>query len=304
MGEVDFSRGAEVEVSSDEEGFRGAWFAATVIRSASKKKKLLVEYQSLMADEKGSKPLREFIDAVHVRPRPPRELDPSFKKSEEVDAFCNDGWWEGIIINVLENSRFSVFFRGSREQIEFGISELRLHREWVDGSWVPPLEEQSKSSKTEAKCNKRALKVKCSKGKSVVKLSKGTLVEVSSDEEGFQGAWFAATIIKTIGKDKFLVEYQSLKTDDETEPLREEVDTLHIRPFPPELPKVDCLSLFEEVDALCNDGWWVGVIAKVLSNSRYIVYFRKTKEEMELGHSELRPHQDCIGGKWVRASQV
>ncbi|KAF8394707.1 hypothetical protein HHK36_020924 [Tetracentron sinense] len=299
MEEVHFSKGSEVEISSDDDGFRGSWYSATVLRSVSKKKKFFVEYQSLMVDEKGSKPLREFVDAVHVRPRPPRELDRSFKLSEEVDAFHNDGWWEGVVIDVFENSRYSVFFRGSREQIKFQQSDLRLHREWVDGSWIPPLEEHM-----EAKSGKKTLKIKFSKGKLTAKFSEGAVVEVSSDEEGFQGAWFTATIISTIGNDKFLVEYHSLKTDDETKPLREEADALHIRPSPPETPMVDSFSRLEEVDALYNDGWWVGVIAKVLSNSRYIVYFRNTKEELELGHSELRLHQDWIDGKWVRASQV
>ncbi|GAB2287949.1 hypothetical protein Dimus_022301 [Dionaea muscipula] len=36
--------------------------------------------------------------------------------------------------------------------------------------------------------------------------SKGSLVEVSSDEDGFQGAWFSAMVVDRIGEDKFLVE--------------------------------------------------------------------------------------------------
>lgn len=134
--------------------------------------------------------------------------------------------------------------------------------------------------------------------------SEGVLVEVSSDEEGFLGAWFAATIIKTIGSSKFLIEYKCLRTEDDTEFLREEVDTLHIRPYPPETMVVDRFHLLEEVDALYNDGWWVGVISKVFGQRSYIVYFRGTNEEMEFDHSDLRLHQDWIDGKWVRASQV
>ncbi|THG08764.1 hypothetical protein TEA_020771 [Camellia sinensis var. sinensis] len=61
---------------------------------------------------------------------------------EEVDAFHNDGWWEGIVTAILQDSRYSVFFRSSREQIDFPDSDLRLHREWVHGIWVPPLEQQ------------------------------------------------------------------------------------------------------------------------------------------------------------------
>ncbi|KAM3704628.1 hypothetical protein ACB094_03G019800 [Castanea mollissima] len=146
--------------------------------------------------------------------------------------------------------------------------------------------------------------VKASDATAQKMFSKGTLVEVSSDDDGFEGAWFAANIVKTVGKDKFLVQYQSLRTDDDSGFLREEFDTLHIRPCPPETLVVDRLSLFEEVDALYNDGWWVGVISKVLGGSKYLVYFRDTDEEIEFKHSDLRPHQDWIDGKWIMASQA
>lgn len=64
--------------------------------------------------------------------------------------------------------------------------------------------------------------------------TKGTPVEVSSDEEGFNGAWFAATIVEAVGEDKFLIEYQSLRTEDDSAFLREEIDTLPLQPCLPE----------------------------------------------------------------------
>ncbi|OVA16728.1 Agenet-like domain [Macleaya cordata] len=292
-----FSKGAEVEVSSEDEGFRGAWFVGTVIRTVNKNKKILIEYHNLVENEKTKKPLREFIDVVNVRPRPPQESsNQGFNVSDLVDAFHNDGWWEGVVTKVLKkNARYSVYFRDSKEQIEYSQSELRCHREWVDGSWDPPLEDhpQSTPSKSELDQNKESSWMR-----------KGTLVEVSSDEEGFVGSWFAATIIKKIAENKFIIEYQNLKTDDETELLREEAEAKHIRPCPPNTPQVDRYSLLQEVDAHYSDGWWCGVISKVLSGTRYIVYFRESKEEMEFDHSQLRPHQDWVNGKWVRASLV
>ncbi|URD79303.1 Agenet domain [Musa troglodytarum] len=45
-------------------------------------------------------------------------------------------------------------------------------------------------------------------------IGRGKMVEVSSDEEGFLGAWFTATILESMGKNKFLVQYHNLKTDD------------------------------------------------------------------------------------------
>ncbi|GMY31288.1 DUF724 domain-containing protein 3-like [Fagus crenata] len=101
---------------------------------------------------------------------------------------------------------------------------------------------------------------------------KVTLIEISTDEDGFEGAWFAATIVEAVGKDMFLVQYQSPRTDDDSGFLREEFDTLHIiiRPCPPETFVVDCFNPFEEVDAFYNDGWRVGVISKVLGGSKYM----------------------------------
>ncbi|XP_052180292.1 protein AGENET DOMAIN (AGD)-CONTAINING P1 [Diospyros lotus] len=147
-----FKKGGEVEVSLEEEGFRGSWYTATVLRRVSKKNyKMLVEFKNLTADEEGTKPLRQFVEAILARPVPPRELNRSFKLSDEVDAFHNDGWWEGIVTAVYpmeeqrqdsSTRRYSVFFRSSREQIDFPQSDLRLHREWFHGKWVPPLEQE------------------------------------------------------------------------------------------------------------------------------------------------------------------
>lgn len=132
----------------------------------------------------------------------------------------------------------------------------------------------------------------------------GTPVEVRSDEEGFVGAWFAAKIVRAIDKNMFTVEYQNLRTDDDSQLLRETVYSQNIRPAPPDILESKSFRLLEEVDAWYNDGWWVGVISKVVKNSSYFVYFRDTEEEIEFKHSDLRLHQDWIGGKWVRASQV
>lgn len=46
-----------------------------------------------------------------------------------------------MITKELENGKFHVYFKRSKEQLEFGEDQLRLHREWINGSWKPPLEE-------------------------------------------------------------------------------------------------------------------------------------------------------------------
>lgn len=135
-----------------------------------------------------------------------------------------------------------------------------------------------------------------------LKFSKGTPVEVRSDEEGYKGSWYTANIVEILENDNVLVEYNTLKTDDETEFLKEETDASDIRPSPPEVQHVHPFALSERVDAWYNDGWWVGCIYKILPrSSKYKVFFALSNELLEFEHSELRPHLEWIGGKWIAA---
>ena len=143
---------------------------------------------------------------------------------------------------------------------------------------------------------------KGSKARKKGKLSEGTLVEIRSHEDGFRGAWFAATILEAVGKNKYLVKYKSLRTEVDKEFVKEEVDVQDVRPYPPAAIVVDGFDLNERVDTWYNDGWWEGVISKVLKQGRYKVYYKETDEDMVFEHSDLRPHQDWINGTWVVAS--
>lgn len=312
-----FSNGAEVEISSDEDGFRGSWYEGIVVRPIQKKQRtnkddddddessnklrVLVEYKTLMADKKGKRPLKEAMTLVQLRPRPPPERRRKFKVSDEVDAYYNDGWWEGVVMEVSSDGKYSVFFRGTRDQLEFEESRIRIHREWANGEWTPPFGDEGEEKKrkeklvsTETKPNNEAAEI----------FSEGSLVEVSSDEEGFEGAWFVATIVKLLDNGNYLIEYQTLRNNDDTAFLQEETDRLHIRPRPPDIGSFESFKVLEEVDALHNDGWWVGVISKVLKGQRYKVYFKASNEELEFKHADIRLHLDWTNGKWVRASQA
>ncbi|WOG82984.1 hypothetical protein DCAR_0102157 [Daucus carota subsp. sativus] len=345
-----FKKGALVEISSDEPDFRGAWFLGTVIsRSRAKQKnQVFVQYHTLMSDHDETKFLREKVDVIQLRPPAPREMGRAFSLGEEVDAYHLDGWWEGVITRIsgqdsAGGARYSVYFRGTREELDFGADELRLHREWVRGEWVPPFEFMSNTNVEEPSKNaveklgeetfaevansitnveEPCIDIVENFGKGTLggvasdnaneescigigeKFRKGAFVEITSDEDGFQGAWFAATMLEKLSSDEYMVEYQSLTNDDGTELLKEKANIKHIRPFPPETAVADYYSLLQEVDALYNDGWWVGVISKVLQGKKYLIYFRGTNEEMEFNHSDLRPHQDWIDGKWVMAPKV
>ncbi|KAL5700779.1 hypothetical protein ACHQM5_026187 [Ranunculus cassubicifolius] len=140
----EFSKGMLVEVCSDDQGLRGAWFVATILQSIPRKKKALIQYHTLItsssSDEERSKPLKELVDFINLRPIPPKGSNFRFNLSDEVDAYHNDGWWEGIVTRVLEKDRYLVYFRCGKEEIEFGEEELRVHREWVNGNWIPPID--------------------------------------------------------------------------------------------------------------------------------------------------------------------
>ncbi|XP_059313330.1 protein AGENET DOMAIN (AGD)-CONTAINING P1 isoform X1 [Lycium ferocissimum] len=312
-----FTNGTEIEISSDEEGFRGAWYEGRVIRpilkkqrrnnndddESNKKLRVLVEYKTLMADKKGKKPLKETMSLIQLRPRPPPEKKRKFKVSEEVDANYNDGWWEGVVMEVLGNGRYSVFFRGTRDQLEFDESQMRIHREWANGEWTPPFNEVGEGQENEDKAKLVPTEIRPN-NEAAENFSVGSLVEVSSDEEGFEGAWFAATVVKLLDNGNYLIEYHNLRNNDDTDFLQEETDRLHVRPPPPDIGPFKSFKVLEEVDAQHNDGWWVGVISKVLKGQRYKVYFKGNNEELEFKHADIRLHLDWINGKWVRASQV
>ncbi|XVF62403.1 hypothetical protein PTKIN_Ptkin09bG0004800 [Pterospermum kingtungense] len=293
------SKGDQVEVKRP----NGANYAATVLRlpSTMQKNMVFVEYQAVY---EGSARVKGYVDVSNVRPLPPLELNRCFKIGDSVDAYRENGWREGVVREILENSKYIVGFGEKEEESEVEQCNLRLHREWDDGSWVPPLTELTKS--TEEKDNtSRKVKVKFVLGKRPkdATFQKEDEVEVTSDEEGFRGSWYKAIIVEYIGNnDKYLVEYLNLMTEDRR-PLREEAEARHVRPCPPNLSYVASFRLGEVVDAWYNDGWWVGVISRVLTKSIYSVYFGLTNEELDFHHSSLRLHQDWMNGKWIIASE-
>lgn len=142
--QVLFPKGVEVEVTSDEEGFKGAWYRAHILESVSKssskkRKKPVVEYKALVTED-GSGPLTEQVELSYIRPLPPQTENSreSFDVDDIVDAFYRDGWWTGTVRKILEDGRFRVYFDHPPDIIEFEAKDLRSHWDWVDGKWVRP----------------------------------------------------------------------------------------------------------------------------------------------------------------------
>lgn len=66
-----------------------------------------------------------------ARPLSPRQSVRTFKLSEKVDAYHNDGRWEGVITAVHDGDMYTVYFRPSKVENVFSGADLRLHTEWV-----------------------------------------------------------------------------------------------------------------------------------------------------------------------------
>ncbi|PHU30068.1 hypothetical protein BC332_02161, partial [Capsicum chinense] len=298
-----FSEGMSVEVKRDKKGCYGSWHIAAIVKSVGYDK-FLVEYQKLKTVN-GSQFLKEEVGASCIRPCPPeiQSFHP-FEHLDKVDAWFNDGWWEGHITEVLGGLKYVVCLMTTEEELVFEHSMLRPHQEWVKEKWVTSREYDMRRSSSDMTLKSKELKIriKCSgRITSEPKFSKGMRVEVKSDEEGYQGSWYTAVIVESIGQHSFLVEYLTLRTEDESEPLKEKADASDIRPCPPVIQRVDRFKMLEEVDAWYNDGWWVGLICKILDGLKYMVYFWTTNEELVFDHFTLRPHQEWINGKWVIA---
>lgn len=140
---------------------------------------------------------------------------------------------------------------------------------------------------------------------------KGQEVEVRSDEDGFGDAWYVATVLESPPKSAskkrkmVMVEYKTLVVEDCSTPLTEFVDPRYIRPLPP----VDSDSgplVFQEndvVDARYRDGWWTGIVRKVLEPSRYRVCFDNPPDVIDFDGKDLRAHWKWVDGNWVPAEK-
>ncbi|KAI3693818.1 hypothetical protein L1987_76770 [Smallanthus sonchifolius] len=284
------TKGSQVEVSSGEDCFTGAWYVATVIHPPPPISSpnhhpgnhlVYVEYHNLISGDGSSTPLREYANISYVRPSPPSDTNsPNFQLNDLVDAFCRDAWWTGVITTVIDDSNFVVTFQNPTDEVQFHCSGLRIHRKWVDGRWFQPQKQ----------------------GSAGLMFTVGRKVEVSFEKESLRDCWVPATILKNSDDNTFLVEYQQQGTGDEVILHKVTVDYLHIRPSPPHLRDKNFVVL-EKVDAYYDFGWWSGVITKELADNRYIVFFKHMENEREFIYSRVRPHMEWKGGKWFNASQ-
>ncbi|KAK7264397.1 hypothetical protein RJT34_32006 [Clitoria ternatea] len=131
---IDFQRDDKVEVCSNEEGFIGSYYEATVV-SHLDNGLYMVRYKTLLEDDE-SQPLTETLFPKELRPVPPRVHSSNFSLYQCVDAFDNDGWWVGRITGQSDSSHYLVYFESSNEEIAYHSSKIRVHHEWLHGEWI------------------------------------------------------------------------------------------------------------------------------------------------------------------------
>ncbi|GKA05861.1 agenet domain-containing protein [Tanacetum coccineum] len=143
-------------------------------------------------------------------------------------------------------------------------------------------------------------------------ITKGSQVEITSDTTNLHtGAWFSATVIHpppshAPNNHLVYVEYHTLLTDNGTSRLREYANVDSIRPSPPPLPLVDGdgfvkFEVDDLVDVFYRDGWWTGVVTRVVDEINFVVRLRVNDgfEEVEVNLKDLRVHRKWVGSKWV-----
>ncbi|XP_039010643.1 uncharacterized protein LOC120139525 isoform X2 [Hibiscus syriacus] len=145
-----------VEVRQFEEGLRGSWHPGVVVGVSHLFRS--IEYNELLCETRDSNliesiPVTEAIEGLHsrrhvsstyrghIRPLPPSSQPRSNQNlgfGVCVDAFFEDAWWEGVILDNDENaSERSVYFPDEDDECKFSVSQLRAAHEWDEflGIW-------------------------------------------------------------------------------------------------------------------------------------------------------------------------
>ncbi|KAH0936302.1 hypothetical protein HID58_013419, partial [Brassica napus] len=129
----------KVQVSIQEDRFKGSWYRAILEQNPTrvKGKKLRVSYKT-MCNEDGVNPLKETIERSFIRPVPPECLNEGavFKEGSVVDAYFNNGWWTGVIVVERPDGSFLVYFDDQPDIMRFIRNQLRPHADWIGSKWV------------------------------------------------------------------------------------------------------------------------------------------------------------------------
>ncbi|KAH9315926.1 hypothetical protein KI387_024553, partial [Taxus chinensis] len=148
---VSFDIGDRVELLSQDSGIRGCWFRCKVV--SKQLHHLKVCYEDVQNEDESDN-LKEWVLASRVavpdkleiripgrlaiRPCPSEnEISSNIVIGTAVDAWWNDGWWEGVVVMIKEPlAGVHVYFPGENETSIFKIKDLRISRDWVNNKWT------------------------------------------------------------------------------------------------------------------------------------------------------------------------
>ncbi|XP_010939253.1 uncharacterized protein [Elaeis guineensis] len=149
-----FKVGEKIELLCQDSGIRGCWFKCTVLQLSHRR--LKVRYDDLQNVD-GCGNVEEWIPAF--RPAAPDKLGMrcsgrltirpcplcdcllntvAFLNGTPVDAWWNDGWWEGVVVGTdsCEDDRLQVYFPGEDVFLICQRKNLRISKDWVGNQWV------------------------------------------------------------------------------------------------------------------------------------------------------------------------
>ncbi|XP_020260478.1 DUF724 domain-containing protein 3-like isoform X2 [Asparagus officinalis] len=152
-----FVQGTRVEVSRDEENFGAAWFVGNILKVIGKTN-FLVEYEKLKVDSDNSteNPLKEIVDIQYLRPCPHIAVHTHFNVLDEVEGFQQDGWFTGVVLEILPESRYIVKYKHQDKEVVLDDTLLRPCHIWRNNHWVhtsPACKEAGKGDLLEENVN-------------------------------------------------------------------------------------------------------------------------------------------------------
>ncbi|WZZ66113.1 hypothetical protein YC2023_077483 [Brassica napus] len=284
-----FENGADVEIATSDDATCRIWYPGNKVAV------------TLFADQK-----RVTVTEDKIRPKPlADDREKKFEMMDNVEAFYSKGWSSGQVRMILGENIFSVYLNSSMETLEFKASDLRIHREWLDGVWKmadeTPLHETA-SRQDEANPDQTQQETK--------EPTNENILQNISDTQRLTRA--RAKILREQNKtdirngvEMLKVEYSTRFRDKEkrTKKLQESVSIDSIRPQPPP-GDTKGFELMDKVEAYHNDSWCSGEVHIILSNDIYSVRFNSSTEFIQFNISDLCIPKEWVDGVWKMEKEI
>ncbi|KAG0458981.1 hypothetical protein HPP92_022109 [Vanilla planifolia] len=152
---LSIQKGSKVEVMSDDDGLKGAWFSAMVhdikgnkayvcFDDVSNNLGQLMEWIDLESDEQKAPRIRAVRSATSLKHEGTRKRSREQRGSyiwnvgDHVDAWIHDRWWEAIVFekNLGDETMLTVHIPVRSDKKVVHSTYLRPSLIWKDGQWV------------------------------------------------------------------------------------------------------------------------------------------------------------------------